>query len=74
MPLILLILIGALAKSAIFPFGSWLPAAMTAPTPVCAYLHAAAMVKAGVYLLASLGPASPNSTPWRAPAVLIAAA
>ncbi len=50
-------LAGALAKSAIFPFSLWLPAAMAAPTPVSAYLHAAAMVKAGVYLLARLGPA-----------------
>jgi len=51
-----LVLVGALSKSAIFPFHFWLPGAMAAPTPVSAYLHAAAMVKAGVYLIARLGP------------------
>ncbi|WP_188193186.1 hydrogen gas-evolving membrane-bound hydrogenase subunit E [Nonomuraea sp. SYSU D8015] len=61
-----LILAGALAKSAIFPFSTWLPAAMAAPTPVSAYLHAAAMVKAGVYLLARLGPALGDVPVWRA--------
>lgn len=52
---VLLVLVGALSKSAIFPFHFWLPGAMAAPTPVSAYLHAAAMVKAGVYLIARLG-------------------
>jgi multicomponent Na+:H+ antiporter subunit A len=52
-----LILLGALSKSAIFPFSFWLPAAMAAPTPVSAYLHAAAMVKAGVFLVALFAPA-----------------
>ncbi|MCS6907669.1 MAG: proton-conducting transporter membrane subunit, partial [Anaerolineales bacterium] len=47
-----LILIGAFTKSAQFPFHFWLPNAMQAPTPVSTYLHAATMVKAGVYLLA----------------------
>lgn len=52
-----LLLAGALSKSAIFPTHFWLPQAMAAPTPVSAYLHAAAMVKAGIYLLARLSSA-----------------
>ncbi|MET7328432.1 Na+/H+ antiporter subunit A [Nonomuraea sp. NPDC005650] len=66
---VVLILAGALSKSAVFPFSTWLPAAMAAPTPVSAYLHAAAMVKAGVYLLARLGPALGDLTAWRTVAV-----
>jgi len=46
------ILIAAWAKAAQVPLQTWLPDAMEAPTPVSAYLHAAAMVKAGVYLVA----------------------
>ncbi|MEU6998122.1 Na+/H+ antiporter subunit A [Nonomuraea sp. NPDC046570] len=62
---LVLVLAGALSKSAIFPFSMWLPGAMAAPTPVSAYLHAAAMVKAGVYLLARLGPAFGDVPVWR---------
>ncbi|WP_053912786.1 Na+/H+ antiporter subunit A [Streptomyces sp. TP-A0875] len=62
---LVLILVGALTKSAIWPFSLWLPNAMAAPTPVSAYLHAAAMVKAGVYLVARLAPAFADVTPWR---------
>ncbi len=47
-------LIAAWVKAAEGPFFTWLPDAMEAPTPVSAYLHAAAMVKAGVYLVARL--------------------
>ncbi|MEV6704863.1 Na+/H+ antiporter subunit A [Micromonospora wenchangensis] len=62
---VLLILTGALAKSAIVPFNGWLPVAMAAPTPVSAYLHAAAMVKAGVYLIGLLAPVLADTGPWR---------
>ncbi|MFV0374792.1 Na+/H+ antiporter subunit A [Microbacterium sp.] len=62
---IVLMLVGALSKSAIFPFHFWLPGAMTAPTPVSAYLHAAAMVKAGIYLIARLAPVVSAVEPWR---------
>ncbi|TFC30151.1 Na+/H+ antiporter subunit A [Cryobacterium sp. MDB1-18-2] len=61
---ILLILVGALSKSALVPFHFWLPAAMAAPTPVSAYLHAAAMVKAGIYLVARLAPGYADTEGW----------
>ncbi|MCE0464235.1 MULTISPECIES: monovalent cation/H+ antiporter subunit A [Pseudomonas] len=62
--LLSLILIGALSKSAQFPFHFWLPHAMAAPTPVSAYLHSATMVKAGVFLLARLWPSLSGSEQW----------
>ena len=61
----LLMLVGAISKSAMAPFHFWLPGAMAAPTPVSAYLHAAAMVKAGVYLVAALAPAFASVPLWR---------
>ncbi|HEY0328465.1 MAG TPA: hydrogenase 4 subunit D [Rhodopseudomonas sp.] len=49
---LLAILVAAWGKSAQLPFHMWLPDAMEAPTPVSAYLHAASMVKVGVYIFA----------------------
>ena len=60
-----LVLLGALTKSAQAPFHFWLPAAMAAPTPVSGYLHAAAMVKAGVYLVARLAPGFASYQVWQ---------
>ena len=66
-----LILAGAVSKSALLPLHFWLPGAMAAPTPVSAYLHAAAMVKAGVYLIARLAPGFADSPPWRPTVVIL---
>ena len=63
-PTLVLILLGALTKSAQFPFHFWLPHAMAAPTPVSAYLHSATMVKAGVFLLVRLWPALGGTNEW----------
>ncbi|MFC8304859.1 Na+/H+ antiporter subunit A [Specibacter sp. NPDC057265] len=60
-----LLLIGAVSKSALLPFHFWLPGAMAAPTPVSAYLHAAAMVKAGIYLVARLAPGFSETQYWQ---------
>src|SRR5688572_28429851 len=63
-PALILVLLGAFTKSAQFPFHFWLPHAMAAPTPVSAYLHSAAMVKAGVFLLARLWPPLAGTELW----------
>nr|WP_218880232.1 Na+/H+ antiporter subunit A [Kineosphaera limosa] len=60
-----LVLLGAMSKSALVPFHFWLPGAMAAPTPVSAYLHAAAMVKAGIYLVARFAPAYADVPLWK---------
>jgi multicomponent Na+:H+ antiporter subunit A len=61
---LLLIMLGAFTKSAQFPFHFWLPNAMSAPTPVSAYLHSATLVKLGIYLLARLDPAFNDLLLW----------
>ncbi|MBK1788046.1 hydrogen gas-evolving membrane-bound hydrogenase subunit E [Prauserella cavernicola] len=68
---VVLILLGAFTKSAQVPFHPWLPGAMVAPTPVSAYLHAAAMVKAGVYLVARFAPAFSDLPAWWVPIVVL---
>ncbi|MCE0487029.1 Na+/H+ antiporter subunit A [Ornithinimicrobium sediminis] len=71
---VVLLLVGAVTKSALVPFHFWLPAAMAAPTPVSAYLHAAAMVKAGIYLVARFAPAYADLPVWQVTVLVLGAA
>ncbi len=60
----ILIMTAAFTKSAQFPFHAWLPDAMAAIMPVSAYLHAAAMVKAGIFLLMRFSPVFASTPTW----------
>jgi NADH-quinone oxidoreductase subunit L len=64
-------LVAAAAKSAQFPFQTWLPDAMEAPTPISALIHAATMVNAGVYLLARFYPAFKDVPGWTTAVALV---
>jgi multicomponent Na+:H+ antiporter subunit A len=64
--IIVLVALGAFAKSAQAPLHAWLANAMAAPTPVSAFLHSATMVKLGVYLLARMNPALGEHPLWSA--------
>ena len=65
------VLLGAMTKSAQFPFHFWLPNAMSAPTPISAFIHAATMVKAGVYLLMRFHPLLGGTQLWMTSLVII---
>ena len=68
---LLMVFIGSFTKSAQFPFHFWLPNAMTAPTPISAFLHSATMVKAGIYLLARMHPILGGSAAWMGTLVIV---
>lgn len=59
-----MLLVGAVGKSAQFPLYLWLPDAMAGPTPVSALIHAATMVTSGVYLLTRVNPVIADAAGW----------
>jgi multicomponent Na+:H+ antiporter subunit A len=67
-------MVGAMTKSGQVPFHFWLPNAMSAPTPISAFLHAATMVKAGIYLLMRLHPVMGGTPLWMSTLVLVGGA
>jgi len=69
----LLLLVAAWGKAAQVPFYTWLPSAMVAPTPASAFLHAAAMVKAGIFLAARCLVSTGAFSGWVAAAITVAA-
>lgn len=69
--ILVMVLLGAFTKSAQFPFHFWLPNAMSAPTPISAFLHAATMVKAGIYLLMRFHPLLGGTTAWMCTLVIV---
>jgi NADH-quinone oxidoreductase subunit L len=70
----LLVLGGAVGKSAQLPLQTWLPDAMAGPTPVSALIHAATMVTAGVYLIARTNPLYLNAPQVRLTVAIVGAA
>ncbi len=73
LPILFCILAGAFTKSAQFPFHFWLPNAMSAPTPISAFLHSATLVKAGIYLMARIYPVMGGTTVWMTTLVIVGA-
>lgn len=71
LPILATVFIGAFTKSAQLPFHFWLPNAMSAPTPISAFLHSATMVKGGIYLLARFHPVLGGTAAWMGTLVVV---
>ena len=70
-PVAVLVAVSAFTKSAQLPFHFWLPEAMAAATPVSAFLHAAAVVKAGIYLLLRFSTVFHDVAVWNALLIIV---